>query len=67
MSQLELSKKLATTFPGFIYSREKHNYNKRNMRKDLLDIPFIYIYIYITGETLFYFDLNRLNRTYKYK
>ena len=46
MSQLELSKKLATTFPGFIYSREKHNYNKRNTRKDLLDIPYIYIYIY---------------------
>ena len=44
MSQVELSKKLATAFPGFIYSREKHNYNKRNTRKDLLDIPFIYIY-----------------------
>ena len=38
MCQLEQNKKLAATFPGIVYTKEKHNYNTRSARKNLLDI-----------------------------
>ena len=37
--QLEQNKKLTTTFPGLVYIKEKHNYNTRSARKNLLYIP----------------------------
>ena len=39
MCQLEQNKKLTTIFPGLVYIKEKHNYNIRSARKNLLDIP----------------------------
>ena len=39
MCQLEQNKKLAATFPGLVSTKEKHNYNTRSARKNLLDIP----------------------------
>ena len=39
MCQLEQNKKLAATFPRPVYTKEKHNYNTRGARKNLLDIP----------------------------
>ena len=38
MCQLEQNKKLAATFPGLVYTKEKHNYNTRSARKNLFDI-----------------------------
>ena len=40
MCQLEQNKKLAATFPGLVYTKEKHNYNTRSARKNLLDTLF---------------------------
>ena len=39
MCQLGQNKKLAATFLGLVYTKEKHNYNTRSARKNLLDIP----------------------------
>ena len=40
MPQLEQNKKLAATFPGLVYTKEKHKYNTRSARKNLLDTLF---------------------------
>ena len=39
MCQLEQNKKIPATFPEFVYTKKKHNYNTRSARKNLLDIP----------------------------
>ena len=46
MCQLEQNKKLASTFPGLVYTKEKHNYNTRSARKNLLDIPLCQTFTY---------------------
>ena len=46
MCQLEQNKKLAATFPGLVYTKEKHNYNTRSARKNLLDIPLCQTFTY---------------------
>ena len=48
MCQLEQNKKLASTFPGLVYTKEKHNYNTRSARKNLLDIPLCQTFTYGT-------------------
>ena len=48
MCQLEQNKKLAATFYGLAYTKEKHNYNRRSARKRLLDIPLCQIFAYGT-------------------
>ena len=48
MCQLEPNKKLASTFPGLVYTKEKHNYNTRSARKNLLDIPHCQTFTYGT-------------------
>ena len=48
MCQLEQNKKLAATFPGLVYTKEKHNYNTRSARKNLLDIPLCQTFTYGT-------------------
>ena len=48
MSQLEQNKKLAATFSGLVYTQEKHNYNTRSARKNLLDIPLCQTFTYGT-------------------
>ena len=48
MCQLEQNKKLASTFPGLAYTKEKHNYNTRSARKNLLDIPLCQTFTYGT-------------------
>ena len=48
MCQLEQNKKLAATFPGLVYAKEKHNYNTRSARKNLLDIPLCQTFTYGT-------------------
>ena len=35
MCQLEQNKTIAATFPGFVYTKEKHNYNTKSVRKPL--------------------------------
>ena len=37
MCQLEQNKKLAVTFSRLVYTKEKHNYDTRSARKNLLD------------------------------
>ena len=39
MCQLEQNEKPASTFPGLVYTKEKHNYKTRSARKNLLNIP----------------------------
>ena len=46
MCQLGQNKKLAATFSGLVYSKEKHNYNTRSARKDLLDISLYQTFTY---------------------
>ena len=46
MCQLEQNKKLAATFPGLVYAKEKHNCNTRSARKNLLDIPLCQTFTY---------------------
>ena len=46
MCQLEQNKKLAATFPGLVSTKEKHNYNTRSARKNLLDIPLCQTFTY---------------------
>ena len=46
MCQLEQNKKLAATFPGLVYTKEKHNYNTRSARKNLLDNPLCQTFTY---------------------
>ena len=48
MCQLEQNKKLTSTFPGLVYTKEKHNYNTRSARKNLLDIPLCQTFTYGT-------------------
>ena len=48
MCQLEQNKKLAATFTGLVYTKEKHNYNTRSARKNLLDIPLCQTFTYGT-------------------
>ena len=48
MCQLEQNKKLASTFPGLVCTKEKHNYNTRSARKNILDIPLCQIFTYGT-------------------
>ena len=48
MSQLEQNKKLAATFYGLVYTKEKHNYNRRSARIRLLDISLCQIFTYGT-------------------
>ena len=43
MCQLEQNKKLASTVPGLVYTKEKHNYNTRSARKNLLDISIDFV------------------------
>ena len=46
MCQLEQNEKLAATFPGLVCTKEKHNYNTRRARKNLIDIPFCQTFTY---------------------
>ena len=46
MCQLEQNKKLAATFPELKYTKEKHKYNTRSGRKNLIDIPFCQTFTY---------------------
>ena len=55
MCQLEQNKKLATTFPGLVYAKEKHNYNTRSARKNLLDIPLCQTFTYGTQSCKYQF------------
>ena len=48
MCQLEQNKKAAATFTGLVHTTEKHNYNTRNARKNLLDIPLCQTFTYGT-------------------
>ena len=48
MCPLEQNKKLAATFPGLVYTKEKHNCNTRSGRKNLLDIPLCQTFTYGT-------------------
>ena len=48
MCQLEQNKKLAAIFPGLVYTKEKHKYNIRIARKNLLDIPLCQTFTYGT-------------------
>ena len=48
MCQLEQNKKLTSTFPGLVYTKEKHNYNTRSTRKNFLDIPLCQTFTYGT-------------------
>ena len=48
MCQLEQNKKLAATFPGLVYTKEKDNYNTRSAGKNLLDIPLCQTFTYGT-------------------
>ena len=44
--QLGQNKKLAATFPGLVYTKEKHNCNTRSARKNFLDTPFCLTFTY---------------------
>ena len=46
MCYLEQNKKLASTFPGLVYTQEKLNYNTRSVKKNLLDIPLCQTFTY---------------------
>ena len=48
MCHLEQNKKLASTFPGLVYTKEKHNCNTRSARKNLLDNPLCQTFTYGT-------------------
>ena len=45
MCQLE-QKKLASTFPALVCTKEKHNYNTRSARENLLDISLCQTFTY---------------------
>ena len=64
MCQLEKNKKLAATFPGLVYTKEKHNYNTRSARENLLDTPLYQTFIYETQSCKFQCikDWNRLKK-----
>ena len=51
MSQLEQNKKLAATFSGLVYTKEKYNYNTRSARKNLLDIHLCQTFTYGTQSS----------------
>ena len=51
MCQLQQNKKLASAFPGLVYTKEKHNYNTRSARKNLLDIPLCQTFTYGTQSS----------------
>ena len=53
MCQLEKNKKLAVTFPGLVYTKEKHNYNARSARINLSDTPLYQTFIYETQSCKF--------------
>ena len=46
MCQLEQNKKLASTFSALVYTKEKHNYNTRSARENLLDISLCETFAY---------------------
>ena len=48
MWELEQNKKLAATFSGLLHTKEKHNYNTRKGRKNLLDIALCQAFTYET-------------------
>ena len=48
MWELEQNKKLAATFSGLLHTKEKHNYNTRKERKNLLDIALCQAFTYET-------------------
>ena len=64
MCPLEQNKKLAATFPGLIYAKEKHNHNTRSARKSLLDISLCQVFTYGTQSCKYQCikDWNRFKR-----
>ena len=64
MCPLEQNKKLAATFPGLAYSKEKYNYNTRSARKSLLDISLCQVFTYLTQSCKYQCikDWNRFKR-----
>ena len=48
MCQLEQNKKVAATFSGLVCTKEKHSYNIRSARKNLLDISLCQTFTYET-------------------